>query len=113
MYSYFYSYTVQINTTKTETSNPQKQIIMKVTFDLENNVTIGKNLMDYVQGSIKNLAMLMGIDCNIEIVNYQTREDTQEDINLFEIIDVVHEQVIHTFEKENSETPIPPTPYKC
>jgi hypothetical protein len=87
---------------------------MIVTFDLENKVTIGKNLMDYVQGSIKNLAMLMELDCNIEIVNYETREDTQEDIYLFEVIDVIQEQVIHTFESNaNTETPIPPTPYKC
>lgn len=86
---------------------------MKVIFDLEKQV-IGRKLIDYVKGSIKNLAMLMELDCNIEIVNYETREDTQEDINLFEIVDVIHEQVIHTFESgTNSETPIPPTPYKC
>jgi hypothetical protein len=70
---------------------------MKITIDLENKV-IGKSLMDYIKGSIDNLATMMQLDCKIEIVGYEARQDTQEDVDLFEIVAAIHKQTIIHFE---------------
>lgn len=70
--------------------------------------------MDYVKGSIKNFVTLTELDCNIEIVNYETRPDIEEDDILFNVFNVLVQQVIYTLESDsNNENPIPPTPYKC
>jgi len=90
---------------------------MKVTFDLENK-EVGEALINYIKGSIENLVTLMQLDCNVEIVGYETRPDNQQDIELVEIINVFSKQVLYTFEVNTgiaeSLHPMPKKPhYDC
>lgn len=86
---------------------------MKIIVDLEKQV-VGKNLIEYTEGMINKIATLIEIPCNIEIVNYETRKDNQNDFEAFEALDLIETHIMQQIKTEPQDnTDTSQTPYKC
>jgi hypothetical protein len=63
---------------------------------------------------INKIATLIEIPCNIEIVNYETRKDNQNDFEAFEALDLIETFIMQQIKTETKDnTDISQTPYKC
>lgn len=90
---------------------------MKVIIDLENQV-VGKNLMQHIQTKIDTIRELLQVDCQIEIINYKTKQDTLIEMKIMGMLDIALAQILFTCEEiSKNENPdhasLKPPKYDC